>query len=157
MIKKVEDCLNHVALGLSENTGIPVDQRLIFVHGVVSLSIPDLKLPAPRIEDDPNTESSSRPMKTDSLIIAPAPKRKVAAAAQPSILGYSKSSYILNSHILVEFGLHVFSLFLNREKYRAANADSDILPMLDPLVPVVEELLVDPHAKVTIHRFHLVA
>ena len=149
MTRKVEECLQNVALGLSVNSGLAIEPLLILIHGVISLSIPDLRLPPPRKEQDPNLTASGRPMKSDSLIIAPVPKRKVAAAAQPSVSGASKSAYIINSHFLVEFGLLVFSLILKREKCHE-NANANIIPMLDPIVPIIYHNLNDPHSKVFI-------
>ena len=149
MTRKVEECLQNVALGLSVNSGLAIEPLLILIHGVISLTIPDLRLPPPRKEQDPNLTASGRPMKSDSLIIAPVPKRKVAAAAQPSVSGASKSAYIINSHFLVEFGLLVFSLILKREKCHE-NANANIIPMLDPIVPIIYNNLNDPHSKVFI-------
>lgn len=148
MTRKVEECLQNIALGLSVNPGLPIEPLLILIHGIVSLSIPELRLPVIRTEQDPNLTVSGKPMRTDSLIIAPAPKRKVAAAAQPSISGASKSAYIINSHLLVEFGLLVFSLLLKREKCHETSPTSNVLPMLDPIVPIVYENLNNPHSKV---------
>ena len=100
MTKKVEECLHNVALGLAANSGLSIEPLLIFIHGVISLSIPELRLPPQRIQEDPNMTASGRPVRTDSLVIAPVPKRKVAAAALPSVSGASKSAYIINSHFL---------------------------------------------------------
>ena len=81
MTKKVEECLHNVALGLAANSGLSIAPLLIFIHGVISLSIPELRLPVQRVQQDPNMTASGRPLRTDSLILAPVPKRKVAAAA----------------------------------------------------------------------------
>lgn len=151
MTRKVEECLQNVALGLSINRSLPIQPLLILIHGVISLSIPELRLPAARVEEDASYTSSGKPMKTDSLIIPPAPKRRAAAAALPSVTGASKSAYIINSHIVVEFGLLLFSLILKGDKRREANAGTSIYPMLDPIVPIVYQNLSDPHSKVLVY------
>lgn len=147
MAQKVEECLMNIATGLSFNDGLAVEPLLIFVHGVVSLSIPQLKLPAPKQAEDPFTTASGRPLRTDSLILAPTPKRKVAAAAQPLVAGLSKTAYVTNCHIIVEFGLLILSLLLKREKCHE-NSSAAVLPMLDPIIPIVYNKLNDPHSKV---------
>ncbi|KZS08061.1 Small subunit processome component 20 [Daphnia magna] len=146
MTRKVEECLHNVALGLAANSGLSIAPLLIFVHGVISLSIPELRIPVPRVQEDPNVTASGRPLRTDSLILAPVPKRKVAAAALPSVTGASKSAYIINSHIVVEFGLLIFSLILKREKCHE-NASTSVIPMLDPILPIIYNNLTDPHSK----------
>ena len=148
MAKKVEECLQNVATGLSNNAGLTIEPLLIFVHGVVSLSIPQLQLPPPKVVDDPFTTASGRPMRTDSLVIPPVPKRKVAAAAQPSVAGLSKSAYVTNSHIVVEFGFLVLSFLLKRDRCRDSSDSNTVLPMLDPIIPIVYNSLSDPHSKV---------
>lgn len=149
MTKKVEECLSNIATGLSVNPGLSFEPLLIFVHGVISLSIPQLQLPAPKPVEDPNTTPSGRPLRTDSLIIPPTPKRKVAAAAQPSVAGASKSAYFMNSHIIVEFGLLLLSLLLKREKCHESQSSATFLPMMDPIIPIVYKNLSDAHSKVT--------
>lgn len=148
MTKKVEECLQNIALGLAANP-IALPSLLMFVYGVVSLSIPEFKLPEIKLPADPYYSASGKPLKVDSLILAAAPKRKVAAAAQPSVAAASKSAYITNSHLIVEFGLLLLSLLLKREKTHE-NAAAEILPMLDPIVPILHNNISDPHAKVLI-------
>lgn len=147
MTRKVEECLQNIALGLAANSGLSLPPLLIFVYGVVSLSIPEFKLPEIRLPQDIHYSASGKPLKVDSLILAPAPKRRVAAAAQPSVAAASKSAYLTNSHLIVEFGLLVLSLLLKREKTHESAA-VEILPMLDPIVPILHKNLNDPHAKV---------
>lgn len=156
MTRKVEECLQNIALGLAANTGLTLPPLLIFVHGVISLSIPELKLPALKLPEDPLYSATGKPLKADSLILAPAPKRKVAAAAQPSVAAASKSAYITNSHLVVEFGLLLLSLLLKREKTHE-NAAAEILPMLDPIVPILHNNLSDPHSKVSLKTCNFLA
>lgn len=155
MTKKVEECLHNVALGLAANSGLSIAPLLIFIHGVISLSIPELRLPVQRVQQDPNMTASGRPLRTDSLILAPVPKRKVAAAALPSVTAASKSAYIINSHFVVEFGLLIFSLILKREKCHE-NASTSVIPMLDPIVPIVYNNLNDPHSKVYNYYYYII-
>lgn len=151
MTKKVEECLQRVAFGLSVNQGLVIDPLLIFVHGIISLSIPQLQLPTVKPIEDPTKTASGRPLRTDSLIIAPPPKRRIAAAAQASVSGASKSAYIINSHFIVEFGLLVLSHILKRENpcFQKDGTSSNMLAMLDPLLPIVYIALSDTHSKVT--------
>ena len=152
MTKKVEECLQRGALGLSANQGLVMDQLLIFVYGVVSLSIPQLQLPSAKPVEHSTKTTSGRPLRTDSLIIAPPPKRKIAAAAQASVSGVSRSAYIINSHFIVEFGLLVLSNLLKRDNlcFPKDGNSGKVLSMLDPLIPVAYTSLNDSHAKVRI-------
>ena len=148
MTCKIEECLQNIAMGLSENQGLEIEPMLIFTQGVIALSIPQLKLPDIATENDQQRIEESKPRKENCLLLEPAPKRKCAAAAQSTIIGASKSAYITNSHLLVEFGLMTFDFLLKREKCHENNGTSRVLPMLDPFIPVITSCLSDPHSKV---------
>ena len=142
LMRKVEECLQNIATGLALNQGLPVEQLLIFIHGVVTLTIPQLKLPEAKAKEAAHGLSANgKPMRNDSFIIAPEPKRK--SAVQPVAMAQvSKSAYATNSHLFVEFGLLVLQLTKNLSN------DQKILPMLDPFVPIVNDCLRSQHAKV---------
>ena len=142
LMRKVEECLQNIATGLALNQGLPVEQLLIFIHGVVTLTIPQLKLPEAKAKEAAHGLSANgKPMRNDSFIIAPEPKRK--SAVQPVAMALvSKSAYATNSHLFVEFGLLVLQLTKNLSN------DQKILPMLDPFVPIVNDCLRSQHAKV---------
>lgn len=38
-MKKVSECLRHIAVGLSENSGISVEKLLIFIHAIANENI----------------------------------------------------------------------------------------------------------------------
>ena len=144
MMRKVEECLQNIATGLTLNQSLSVAPLLVFVHGVVSLSIPQLKLP----EEQPKSSdelfsASGKPKRVDSYIITPAPKR--TSAAQPATTKQtSKSAYVTNSHLFVEFGLLTLHLLLKQDKFQ----EYAIMPMLDPFVPIVNDSLRSQHSKV---------
>ena len=144
LMRKVEECLQNIATGLALNQGLPVEQLLIFIHGVVTLTIPQLKLPEAKAKEAAHGLSANgKPMRNDSFIIAPEPKRK--SAVQPVAMALvSKSAYATNSHLFVEFGLLVLQLVLKKD----LSNDQKILPMLDPFVPIVNDCLRSQHAKV---------
>jgi len=152
MTRKVEECLQNIAMGLSENQGLVIEPLLVFIQGVITLSIPQLKLPETANENG-NHVQESKPLKENSLLLEPVPKRKCAAAAQSVITGASKSAYITNSHLLVEFGLLVFNFLLKREKCHENSGTSEVLPMLDPFIPMITNSLNDPHSKVSLFCF----
>ena len=150
MVRKLEECLQNISTGLALNEGQNVESMLIFVHGVVSLSIPQLKLPQEKTGGNSDASVGGKPLKTDSFIIAAAPKRK--SAAQPTTTtATSRSAYVTNSHLFVEFGLLTLHLLMKQEKYSA----TEVLPMLDPFVVMIHDNLHSQHAKVSIFYFGL--
>ena len=148
MTRKVEECLQNIATGLSKNQGLAVEPLLIFIQGVIALSMPQLKLPD-TFDVNNDKDEESKPLKENCLLLEPAPKRVCAAAAQSAITGVSKSAYKTNSHLLVEFGLLTFNFLLTREKCHENSGTSKVLPMLDPFIPMITNSLNDPHSKVS--------
>lgn len=41
-MKKVSECLRHIALGLSENKSVANEKQLIFIHAIINESMPGL-------------------------------------------------------------------------------------------------------------------
>jgi hypothetical protein len=105
-MRKVEECLQDFATGLALNQRLPVELLLIFVHGAVTLTTPQLQLP------EGGLSASSKPVRSDSLIIAPEAKSAVQPVAMAQL---SNSAYATNSHLFVEFGLLVLHQVLEKD------------------------------------------
>lgn len=136
---KVHRCLKQIALGLSVNKFVQSEQMLMFLYGVVSESIPYL-LPEikPRIEK----EKKVLP-KPDCYIIPPVPKNRMGEKTA------AKTSKNTNVHALVEFGLRLFELLLNKgHKEFNSIAKEEFKPQLDPFVTILYECLRSKHVKV---------
>lgn len=139
-VQKVIECFRNIVLGLADNTYIPLEQMSIFLYGIVSESIPELK---PEIRDKQLTEKEVEVLtrqKSDCFIIPPEPKSKMGLK-----IG-SKTSKNTNAHVIVEFGLKLFHILLKRDKV----SNTDFKPFIDPFIPLVNDCLKSQHVKVNI-------
>ena len=120
-----------------------MEQMLIFLYGVISESIPELR---PEKNDKLLTEKEIETFnrqKPDCFIIPPEPKNKMGIKA------ISKTSKNTNAHVIIEFGLKLFHILLKREKV----SNADFKPLLDPFVPLISECIRSQHVKVKLFYF----
>ena len=137
-IQKVVECFRNIILGLADNTFIPLEQMLMFLYGVVSQSIPELK---PEKNAKELTEKEAQILtrqKPDCFIIPPEPKNKMGIKAT------SKTSKNTNVHVIIEFALKFFHILLKRDKISNAN----FKPLIDPFIPFISECIKSQHVKV---------
>ncbi|KAF3425764.1 hypothetical protein E2986_10060 [Frieseomelitta varia] len=138
-IQKVVECFRNIILGLADNTFIPLEQMLIFLYGVVSQSIPELK---PEKNAKELTEKEAKILtkqKPDCFIIPPEPKNKMGIKAT------SKTSKNTNVHVIIEFGLKLFHILLKRNKI----SNADFKPLIDPFVSFISECIKSQHVKLS--------
>ncbi|KOX69407.1 Small subunit processome component 20 like protein [Melipona quadrifasciata] len=138
-IQKVVECFRNIILGLADNTFIPLEQMLIFLYGIVSQSIPELK---PEKNFKELTEKEIKILtrqKPDCFIIPPEPKNKMGIKAT------SKTSKNTNVHVIIEFGLKLFHVLLKRDKI----SNADFKPLIDPFVPFISECIKSQHVKLS--------
>nr|XP_024214099.1 small subunit processome component 20 homolog [Halyomorpha halys] len=134
-ITKVTNCLQQVALGLTENRFLEPEELLEFAHGVSTESIPAL-ISKQKVKVDPKQLEYESRRGPDIFLIPEEPKRKKALMSSEC----SKT----NDHLLVEFGLKLLYFLLKREKLKKEKSKS----MLDPLVKHLLDCIESHHVKI---------
>ncbi|KAK2574916.1 hypothetical protein KPH14_002607 [Odynerus spinipes] len=137
MVQKVVECLKNIVIGLADNTFIPLEQMLTFLNGIVTESIPELMATTKNPKLTPKEAEARSRQKPDCFIIAPEPKNKMGIKA------VAKTTTDTNAHIMVEFGLKLYHIFLKREKISSA----EFKPYLEPLVSILANCLKSQHVK----------
>ncbi|CAH1392234.1 unnamed protein product [Nezara viridula] len=128
-ITKVANCLEQVALGLTENTFLEPEELLEFAYGISTESIPALMSKQQVKVDAKQLEYESR-RGPDIYLIPPEPKRKKALMSAEC----SKT----NEHLIVEFGLKLLYFLLKREKLKGEKSKSMLNPLIKHLVDCTE-------------------
>ncbi|KAL2713487.1 small subunit processome component 20 [Vespula squamosa] len=136
-VQKVVECLKNIVLGLADNTFIPLEQMLIFLYGVVSESIPKLLATKKHEQLTEKEVEVLQRQKPDCFIIPAEPKNRMGMKIA------SKTTTNTNVHVMVEFGLKLYHIFLKREKI----SDAIFKPYLEPLVSVLSNCLKSQHVK----------
>ncbi|GFR31611.1 small subunit processome component 20 homolog [Trichonephila clavata] len=131
-MKKVSECLKHIALGLSKNEGMKDKQMLIFIHAIINESIPGLNKKKQKIDAKPL--KFERP---DSFLIPKEPGR---------IRPPAKINPRTTDHVFVEFGLQIFYFCLKKGGFE--KTEKEILEMLDPFVAQLADCLSSNHTKI---------
>ncbi|XP_015925192.1 small subunit processome component 20 homolog [Parasteatoda tepidariorum] len=132
IMRKVSECLRHIALGLSENGSLTSKGQLLFIHAIINESIPGLnkkkKIPV------------TNPLKYERPDIYLVPKEP-GRSGPPA-----KVNERTTSHVLVEFGLQLFQFCLKKD--RIEKDQKEILQMLDPFVSILTDCLESKHIKI---------
>lgn len=131
-VKKIIECLRMFGLGLSENKFIPLDRLLIFLHNLSAKYVPQL-LPENKKKKEvlkSKENKISLPERQDCFILPPTPKRV-------SLQENSKISKDTNVHVMAEFGLTLFHIFLKRNQ----SFDQNVMPTLNDFVPILNDCL----------------
>ncbi|CAN7995062.1 unnamed protein product, partial [Ixodes hexagonus] len=132
-VRKCEDCLHHLCLGLSSNQGLPISALLVHIHRLVADSSSQLgSSPGERVA--PPKLLTKR---EDVFLIPREPSRDGLPV---------HTSKKTNAHVLVEFGLKLLQGVLKRERVSAN--DKSHLEMLDPFVPLLTQLVDSSYVKV---------
>lgn len=132
-VKKVEECLRRIVLGLVDNQFVNIEGLVIFAYGVSAERILELS------EVKPLTKKKEEVVKDSlSLMIPKAPKSKFGLQ-----LAEVKQSANNNGHVLVEFGLRLCYFLLKREKLK----DLEYYEFLDPFVGILLDSLKSRHVK----------
>uniref|UniRef100_A0A4D5RSY9 Putative drim down-regulated in metastasis-like protein n=1 Tax=Ixodes scapularis TaxID=6945 RepID=A0A4D5RSY9_IXOSC len=132
-VRKCEDCLQHLVLGLSSNEGLPVCPLLVHVHRLVADNCAQLST-SPGEKPAPPKLLAER---EDVFLIPREPSRDGLPV---------RTSKKTNAHVLVEFGLKLLQAALKRERVSAS--DKGHLEMLDPFVPLLTQLVDSSYVKV---------
>ncbi|XP_077531499.1 small subunit processome component 20 homolog [Haemaphysalis longicornis] len=133
-VKKCDDCLHNIVLGLSANEGIPVEDLLIYAHQVISQN-------APNLVEKPHKPTAEPPRlleeKTDVYLVPQEPARSGLPV---------RTSKRANAHVLVEYGLKLLHALLKRDRAKAT--EQKHLEMLDPFVGLLAGFLDSTYVKI---------
>lgn len=132
-VQKIQECLQRICQGFSNNPNIKTESLMMLVHGIVSESIPDL---LPEVKKRFLTQADKERMKrakNDSFIIQAEPKRRGAMTTNTKV----RTNLNTNSHVLVEFGLELLQKILKRKTILQIEYQS----YLDPLLPLLVDSL----------------
>ncbi|XP_022238550.1 small subunit processome component 20 homolog [Limulus polyphemus] len=126
IIRKCQECLRHIVLGLADNKDVSVRALLIYSHGLTQVVFTNVENSsrAPHHSTEPKTQ---RP---DIYSIPAEPPRGGLPV---------KLSKKTNAHVLVEFGLQLLHVCLKRDKVLPSVQEH--MEMLDPFVTVLVECL----------------
>ncbi|KAG8180889.1 hypothetical protein JTE90_018389 [Oedothorax gibbosus] len=130
VMKKVTECLRHIAIGLSDNKSVVTEKQLLFIHAIINESMSGLNKKKVEIAK-PKFE---RP---DCFLIPKEPGRSGPPA---------KINERTTDHVFVEFGLLLFSYYLKKDKIDKENKKN--LEMLDPFIPILSDFLSSNHIKI---------
>ncbi|XP_049511319.1 small subunit processome component 20 homolog [Dermacentor silvarum] len=125
-VKKCDDCLHNIVMGLSANKGLPVEDLLIYTYQTISQHAPSL-LEKPR---EPVPEPRLLEEKSDVYLVPQEPAR----SGMPV-----RTSKTANGHVMVEFGLKIVHSILKKEQ--SGVPDQKQLEMLDPYVGMLASFL----------------
>lgn len=139
LINRAQECLRHVAIGLTENEFISVESFLKFAYGIASESIPELLKMTENGAVEKRRDASNPKSRTDCFILPENPGR---AGAKPQ----GKLSSATNRHHLIEFALKLCHFLLKHEKVK----DADHQVYLDPFIGIFKNCLLSRHVKVRI-------
>lgn len=136
IIYRAQECLRHIAIGLTENEYLNVESLLKFAYGIASESIPELM----NFKKNSNAEKreQNKINKPDCFILPENPGR---AGAKPK----GKFSVGSNSHHLIEFALRLCNFLLKHDRIKEINVNR----YLDPFISIFKKCLLSKHVKVS--------
>ncbi|GFN80708.1 small subunit processome component 20 homolog, partial [Plakobranchus ocellatus] len=135
---KAETLLLKVATGLSNNSSIPLETMMVFIHSLTTSQMQQDK-----------QEQDNRSAKEDMIL--PGPLKKMPEScllleqAAPRGGLKPKATKKTNIHLLIEFGLQLLYTCLKKESL--SPTEHAHLQMLDPMVPMMKSFLTDIHVK----------
>lgn len=140
VVRKVEEALKKIADGFCSNAYISIESKLVFVFGITSESIPDLKSGIKKTTSLEKPFGKSSKNSQDVYIIPAEPKRR-GAFNLVSVLNRSKT----NAHVFVEMGLQILHLLMRKSEVLSMNYEA----FLEPLAPILINSMSSNHIKVT--------
>lgn len=134
-IKKMNEILHKISIGLTKNKFIQYDQLLIFLHSIISDNLQSFS----DLEEKEKLNVLSQQQKiTGRLEAVQSDYDKVRIISGPRALANQRKSameYQINLHILAEFALTLFHSTLKRNRYNTK--DEKQISMLDPFVELL--------------------
>lgn len=137
-LKKVEESLRRIQLGILANTGLNNDTLMMFTYGLVNDFFDAAKAKKLQAETKDNFYSKESAHETSCLIIPSEPKR---GGEKPKLA--SKT----NQHIVAEFSLQILN---NLIKQNRLPSEVKTTQMLEPFLPLLVEHLDGKYPRLTI-------
>lgn len=142
IVRKAEECLRFIAMGLIENQFIGMQSMLKFAYGTASQSICQITIGNEKPMLPEKEQEKMARQKEDCFIILKAPMSRFSAR-QSSV----KVSDKTNAHLLIQFGLKLLYFLMKKDKLR----DNSYLPFIAPFVPIFKSCLSSQQVKVSIY------
>ncbi|KAI9002646.1 armadillo-type protein [Gaertneriomyces semiglobifer] len=135
VIRKLNEVLRRIALGLNTNDGVATREMMIFIHGLLGENLPLAQM-----------KSASKKEQT------PAEKNfmvQLKRSGQVEALKYFQA----NAHLFIEFGLSLLLTALRADK--VDTRDPAHLGMLDPLVELIGRSLYSEYSTVSLQALRI--
>ncbi|XP_076304449.1 small subunit processome component 20 homolog isoform X2 [Tachypleus tridentatus] len=126
IIRKCQECLRHIVLGLTDNKDVSVKALLIYSHGLTQIVFTNVE----NSSRAPHHSVESKTQQPDIYSIPAEPPRGGLPV---------KLSKKTNAHVLVDFGLQLLHICLKSNKILPSVQEH--MEMLDPFVNVLVECL----------------
>ncbi|CAL4096176.1 unnamed protein product, partial [Meganyctiphanes norvegica] len=133
VVSKISRCLTEISRGLENNNGITVEQKTIFIYGILTERLKELS-----VNEGKKPFAKAKTQRVDSFIIAPEPKR---AGLAP------KTSLKNTVHVFVEFALQLLYGLMRREKLSVRNSEHHGL--IDPFVSLMRDCINSEYPEVS--------
>ncbi|XP_034333284.2 small subunit processome component 20 homolog [Magallana gigas] len=134
--RKVQEVLKKVVTGLLDNPGLDTESLMIFTHGLITQSFPQLSENQSKKKKGEDKDAQTfRPQ--SCLLLPQEPKR---GGDKPKL---SKKT---NIHVLVEFGLQLMSLCLRRGRLVAT--EEEHRKLVDPFITILADCLFAKHIRI---------
>ncbi|XP_078326712.1 small subunit processome component 20 homolog isoform X1 [Crassostrea virginica] len=134
--RKAQEVLKKVVTGLLDNPALDTESLMIFTHGLITQSFPQLS--ENQSKKKPSEENTAQPIRPPSCLLLPEePKR---GGDKPRL---SKKT---NIHVLVEFGLQLLCMCLKRGRLVAT--DESHLQLVDPFITLLTDCLYSKHIRI---------
>jgi U3 small nucleolar RNA-associated protein 20 len=142
-IQKVGLILKRIAIGLNHNDSVHPRDLLIFVHGLLTES-----LPVSKVEEE---RARERTAFDKTFTVLPFTAHQLAGKGRP-VHAAKSQMFASHSFQFIEFGQSLLLSALKRDRI-----PKDLVGMLDPLVPILGESLFSKHVAVTVGGLKLLS
>lgn len=143
IVVRVQECFQKIIAGLTANKQLSIESMMVFIHGIVSESIPDLLPKEQKKKMDAETFNKKNRVPDDCYII---PTDPAAGGRSNAVRKVVVTNTRANAHVLIELGLQLLQTILQRGKLlKITNYNQ----FVDPFVPILFDSLKSMHVRVT--------
>ncbi|KAJ3387278.1 U3 snoRNP protein [Entophlyctis sp. JEL0112] len=137
-VNKIQDILRRIVSGLNSNSGLSEADLLVFVHGLITESLPLSKMVA--------TPKQKR---------TAAEKRITVQIKRNEPLDNMLTYFKANAYLFVDFGLSILLVLMKRDAVRPNNEEH--LKMMNPIVEILAKSLYSTHNTVVVNALKIFA
>ncbi len=139
LLKKIEEALRRILLGLMSNTSLTPHSLLILVYGLVNDTFSALKHGKRNVLKQQSDKEPTKQVEMQSCLIIPTEAKR--GGDKPKVQSRT------NQHVIVEFALNLLNNLIKQNRLTEV---PDFVKMLDPYLQVFVEYLDGKYLKVTI-------